>query len=299
MTKNRYLGYIFALASAALVGLFTVLNKQLLVENVPALTAGAWTYAAAGLALLPWALRYRGLHFKHPFVMACWLLAGSVLGPSLYFVGLMLTSGVEGVLLINTEAVFSALLAFLFFKERPTRKTIVASVAIIAGAIWMSWSDGSLFSSDGLGNLLIALGYLGWATENNFGRLLGEEIPVVTLVCFKAFAAAAVMGLLAVYFGQPITVSRHAIPGIVASGAISLGLSLALFYIAMHYIGAARTGLISSTSTLWGVLGVVLLIGEAFTQKEIFGGVLMLLGVVVFALDSETEITRSEDKEHE
>jgi drug/metabolite transporter (DMT)-like permease len=79
--------------------------------------------------------------------------------------------------------------------------------------------------------------------------------------------------------------SWHVVPGIVASGAVSLGLSLALFYIAMRHIGAARTGLISSTSTLWGVIGAVLLIGETLTQKVIIGGIVMLLGVVWFTLD--------------
>ncbi|MCY9667419.1 DMT family transporter [Paenibacillus alginolyticus] len=287
MVKNRFLGYLFALASAALVGLFTVLNKWLLVEDVPALTAGAWTYFAAGLALLPWALRYSGLNFKRPLAMMLWLLAGSVFGPSLYFVGLLLTSGVEGVLLINIEAVFTAFLAFAFFKERLSGKTIFASVAIIAGAVWMSWSGTGLFSSNALGNLLIALGYLGWATENNFGRLLGEDIPAVTLVCVKALVAGVVMGILAVCYGQPIFVSWHVVPGIVASGAISLGLSLAFFYIAMRHIGAARTGLISSTSTLWGVIGAVLLIGESLTQEVIIGGILMIVGISGFALDEK------------
>ncbi|MDP4086872.1 MAG: EamA family transporter [Bacillota bacterium] len=66
--RKWLLGYGMALASAALVGLFTVLNKLLLVESVPALTAGAWTYFAAGMALLPWALKKRGLKFTKPFV---------------------------------------------------------------------------------------------------------------------------------------------------------------------------------------------------------------------------------------
>jgi drug/metabolite transporter (DMT)-like permease len=183
--------------------------------------------------------------------------------------------------------VFTALLAFAFFKERLTGKAIFASIAIIAGAVWMSWSSASLFSSNALGNLLIALGYLGWATENNFGRLLGEDIPSVTLVCFKALVAGVVMGVLAICFGQPITVSWHVVPGIVASSAVSLGLSLALFYLAMRHIGAAKTGLISSTSTLWGIIGAILLIGESLTQKVIIGGVLMIIGIIGFTIDTD------------
>lgn len=286
---RRFLvGYGAALASAALVGLFTVLNKWLMTEQVPALTAGAWTYTAAGLALLPWAMKARGLHFRRPGVVVLWLLAGSVFGPSLYFLGLKLTSGVQGVLMINMEAVFTALLAFAIFRERLTRITLAASAAVLAGGLWLSWpaEGASLLAGDALGNLLIALGYLGWGTENNLGRLLGEDIPTVTLVSLKALVAGAVMALLALAAGQPLAVSWRVVPGIVASGAFSLGLSLAFFYAAMRHIGAGRTGLISSTSTLWGVVSALLLLHESVTPKVAGAGLLMLTGLLLFGWES-------------
>lgn len=289
--KSALVGYVTALASAALVGLFTVLNKWLMTEQVPALTAGAWTYTAAGLALLPWALRLKGLHFRRPGVLLLWLLAGSLFGPSLYFLGLNLTSGVQGVLMINMEAVFTALLAFVLFRERLTVTTVAASLAVLAGGLWLSWpeSGASLLAGSALGNLLIALGYLGWGTENNLGRLLGEDIPAVTLVSLKALVAGAVMALLAAASGQPLAVSWHVVPGIVASGAVSLGLSLAFFYIAMQRIGAGRTGLISSTSTFWGVISALLLLQESLTAKLAGGGLLMLVGLALFAWEARTQ----------
>jgi drug/metabolite transporter (DMT)-like permease len=289
MSKRFFVGYGAALLSAALVGLFTVLNKWLLVESVPALTAGAWTYFAAGLALLPWAIRAGGMNFSKPFITIGWLIAGSVFGPSLYFIGLRLTSGAEGVLLINTEAVFTAFLAFVFFKEKFSKGTLWASILILAGALWMSWSGNSLLSNNMLGNLLIAIGYLGWATENNLGRLLGENIPTVTLVCLKALVAGVVMGILSLAFNESLAVSWHVVPGIFASGAVSLGLSLALFYSAMRHIGAGRTGLVSSTSTLWGVLGAIFLLGEALTGRVVIGGVFMLVGVAIFAWETNND----------
>lgn len=270
------------------MGLFTILNKWLLGEDVPALTAGAWTYLAAGIALLPWAIRAGRVRFKRPLIAALWLLAGSLVGPSLYFVGLKLTSGVQGVLMINMEAVFTALIAFVIFKERLTKHTIWASLAILAGGIWLSWPEGgaALLSGGTIGNLLIAIGYLGWATENNLGRLLGEDVPPISLVCIKALVAGVAMGMLALAFGQPIGLSLHVIPGIIASGSISLGLSLALFYTAMQHIGAGRAGLISSTSAFWGVVAALLLLGERLTSKTALGGLLMLVGILGFAIDA-------------
>jgi drug/metabolite transporter (DMT)-like permease len=287
--RDRILGgYLPALASAALVGLFTVLNKWLLVEQVPALTAGAWTYFAAGIALLPWAIRAGGLHFRRPVIGVLWLLAGSVFGPSLYFLGLSLTSGVQGVLMINMEAVFTALLAFAIFRERLTLSAVGASLAILAGGLWLSWpeSGSNLLAGNALGNLLIALGYLGWGTENNLGRLLGEDVPAVTLVSLKALVASVVMALLALASGQPLAVPWRVVPGIAASGAFSLGLSLAFFYIAMRRIGAGRTGLISATSAFWGVLGALLLLGESLAPKVVTGALLMVAGLALFAWES-------------
>jgi len=287
-SKRPGLGYLAALGSAALVGLFTVLNKWLLRESLPPLTAGAWTYFAAGLALLPFALHAGGLTFKRPLVVAGWLLAGSVIGPTLYFLGLQLTSGEQGVLMINTEAVFTALLAFVIFHEKVTINTVLASIAIIIGGIIMSWpaAGGTLLAGHTLGNLLIAVGYLGWATENNLGRLLGENIPSVTLVCFKALVAAAVMASLALLFKQPLAVPSRVVPGIVASGALALGCSLAFFYMAMQHIGSARTGLVSSTSIFWGTLAAIFLLKETLTAVIIAAGLLMILGLAALAWES-------------
>lgn len=288
MKKQLLFGYGAALASAALVGMFTVLNKWLLASNVPALSAGAWTYFAAGLALLPWAIRARGFRFTRPRIVVLWLVAGSVVGPALYFFGLQLTSGVQGVLMINMEAVCTAFLAFVIFHERLTKTTVWASLAIIAGGIWMSWpqSGQGLLAGNGLGNVLIAIGYVGWGTENNLGRLLGEDIPPVTLVCIKALTAGVAMAALASVCGQSLQISWRVVPGIIASGAVSLGLSLALFYAAMRKIGAGRAGLVSSTSILWGIVGALVLLGEALTGQVLTGGALMLLGLGGFALEA-------------
>jgi drug/metabolite transporter (DMT)-like permease len=186
------------------------------------------------------------------------------------------------------EAVFTAFLAFAIFREHLTVSTVAASLSVLAGGIWLSWpeSGGSLLASNALGNLLIALGYLGWGTENNLGRLLGEDIPTVTLVSLKALIAGVVMGVLALSFRQPLLVPWRVVPGIVASGAFSLGLSLAFFYMAMRHIGAGRTGLISSTSTFWGVIGALLLLGESLTAKVASGGLLMVVGLGLFAWES-------------
>lgn len=281
-------GYAAALGSAASVSLFTVLNKWLLTEAVPAMTAGAWTYGAAGVALLPFAFRAGGLRLNRPWLVAGWLVVGAIIGPSLYFLGLKLTSGVQGVLLINLEAVFSAVFAFVLFRERMTAATLWAGLAVVAGGIWMSWpaSSGDLLAGHTLGNLLIGLGYVAWAMENNLGRLLSVSSPAVTVVCIKALAAGVMLAILGLIFHQPLAVSSQVAPVVIGGGAIALGLSLALFYVAMRYIGTGRAGLISATSALWGVVAAMLLLHESLSARVVTGGLVMLVGLLIFAWEA-------------
>lgn len=278
-------GYLLAICSAALVGLFTVINKWLL-ESLPPFTAGAWTYMAAALVLFPFALRAGFPRLRQGRVFLAWLAAGSLLGPGLYFWGLKLTSGVEGSLLINTEAVFTALIAMIVFNERMRWHELVFGSLIIVGGLWLAASGGiSAILSDGLraGNLLIILGYLGWAAENNLGRVLGTAAPPVSLVCIKALGAAIMMAVLALISGQPLALPVEKMPGVIASGAFSLGLSLACFYSAMQYIGAARTGLISSSSMLFGIAGSLVFLDEVLTTRGMEAGVIMVFGVAGLA----------------
>lgn len=286
--KGWFRGYGAAILSAALVGIFTVLNKWL-VGQLPALTAGAWTYFAAGVALLPFAVRYGIPRFQNWRVVVGWLLAGSVFGPALYFIGLNLTSGIEGSLLINLEAVLTAFLALVFFKERMSRRTILFGGAIVLGAVVISIPSNGLGTHVWLGNLLIGLGYTAWATENNLGRLLGENISAVTLVCLKALAAGVVMGILALSQHQSLVVPPRAWLGIIASGCVSLGLSLAFFYIAMRHIGAGRTGIISSSATLFGVGGSVVILGESMVLPSVIGGLMILVGLAGMTFDLGTK----------
>lgn len=297
MTKRRFIvGYAAAVTSAMLVGCFTVVNKWLLAERLPPLAAGAWTYLAAGVALAPWAYRAGRLRIRRKLLLVAWLAAGSLAGPSLYFLGLKLTSGVEGVLMINTESVFTALIAFAWFREPFGIRTALGSAAILAGAAWLSWPSGGerLLSSNTWGNLLIALGYVGWATENNLGRVLATENPTASLVCVKALVAGVVMTALAMVFRQPMVVSWRLVPGILTSGAICLGISLACFYFAMRYIGAGRAGLISSSSVFWGVLLALGFLKESLTLRVGLGGALMLVGLIVFASEGARRTAREE-----
>ena len=112
-------GVLAALAAAALFGAGTPLAKRLLESVDPWLMAGL-LYLGAGFGLAFWRLLTRAeavmLPPKHRPWLAGAILAGGVTGPLLLMFGLsgMAASGAS--LLLNAEAVFTAVLGWLAFK---------------------------------------------------------------------------------------------------------------------------------------------------------------------------------------
>ncbi len=129
----RQPGVPAALGAAVLFGAGTPLAKWLLTAVDPWLLAGL-LYLGSGLGL--WLYRrLRKMPAVHlPAAEWPWLvgaiIAGGVVGPVLLMVGLsgMPASGAS--LLLNAEAVFTALLAWLVFRENVDRRIALAQPVV-------------------------------------------------------------------------------------------------------------------------------------------------------------------------
>ena len=58
--------------------------------------------------------------------------------------GLTRTSAANASLLLNLEAVFSALLAWIVFRENADRRVVLGMALIVAGGAILAWSPGAL-----------------------------------------------------------------------------------------------------------------------------------------------------------
>ena len=131
-----------ALTAAVLFGAGTPLAKWLLTAVDPWLLAGL-LYLGSGLGLGLYR-RLRKLPAVHlPAAEWPWLIgaiaAGGVAGPVLLMLGLSGMSASGASLLLNAEAVFTALLAWLVFRENVDRRIALGMAAIVAGAVVLSW----------------------------------------------------------------------------------------------------------------------------------------------------------------
>lgn len=273
-----------ALASAALFGASTPLAKLLLGVGVnPWLLAGL-LYLGSGLGLSLIHFARRGLGVSAPEAPlrrsdVPWLglvvLTGGVIGPVLLMLGLARTAASSAALLLNLEGLATMTIAWVGFKENVDRRLLLGAIAILGGAVVLSWSGGP--SGLGLGALAIAGACIAWGVDNNLTRKLSSSDPV-QIAAIKGVVAGAVN--LALAFGQGAQVPDLAsVASAAVVGFFGYGVSLVLFVLALRHLGTARTGAYFSTAPFLGAALALLVFREPITIQLAGAAALMSIGL--------------------
>jgi drug/metabolite transporter (DMT)-like permease len=254
-----------ALAAALLFGASTPLAKQLLRDTSPMLLAGL-LYLGSGVGLsIARLVRDRG--WRTPSMTRSewfWLLLaigfGGVFGPLLLMLGLARTSAASASLLLNLEVVFTALLAWIVFRENADRRVVLGMALIVAGAAVVGGRGVSQAVGLGWGALLIALACLCWALDNNLTRKVSAS-DAVFLAALKGLVAGVVNTGLALLLGERLPAAAG-IAEATAVGLLGYGVSLVLFVLALRGLGAARAGAYFATAPFMGAAIAVVAFGE-------------------------------------
>jgi drug/metabolite transporter (DMT)-like permease len=75
-------------------------------------------------------------------------------------------------------------------------------------------------------------------------------------------------------------------------GAFSIGFSILFFMLGLREIGSIRTGIIFSTSSLFGALFAFTILRENLTVIQALSGLLMLLGVYILYRKSPAQVAK-------
>jgi drug/metabolite transporter (DMT)-like permease len=204
------------------------------------------------------------------------ILAGGVVAPVLLMSGLARGSAAAVSLLLNLEAVFTALLAWLVVREYFAPRIAWGMACIVAGAMALSWQSTDALKID-LSAIFVAGAAFAWAVDNNLTRRLSAGDPVM-IATTKGLAAGAVNFAIAISTGS----AWPAPPAVASSlvvGAAGYGLSLVLFILALRILGTARTAAYFSTAPFIGAVASVIVLREPLTVSLLVAGVLMGVGL--------------------
>lgn len=269
-------GVVHGLASAALFGVSTPLAKEL-VGSVPPLWIAALLYLGAGTGLFA--------------VLVTRRVFGSGTSMALMY-GLRSTSGASASLLLNLEAVLTALLAWFLFRENFDRRIAMGMLVIVAGAVLLGATEGGGNTSP-MGPALVALACLCWALDNNLTRKASAS-DAVFLAALKGLVAGLANGALALAVGLEFP----PLPSIAAVGFLGYGVSLVLFILALRHLGTARAGACFSVAPFFGAVLAALLGQDTVSWSLATAAGLMGFGVWLHVSERHVHEHRHELTEH-
>lgn len=220
-----------------------------------------------------------GVYLKiknHRIVINSAVLFGAVcmMGTTtLFTIANKLTTAANTIILQFTAPVFVIFFMWLFFKERPKRVDVIASVVVFMGIICF-FVDG-LSTGNMLGNLLAVISgvtYAGVFMMNSFENsdslssiFLGQALSAVTCIWFV--------------FGET-DFGVTAIGGILALGVFQLALAYIFMSKGLEKIPAVTASLTTAIEPILNPLWVAIFYHEMITPLSFIGAVIVITAVV-------------------
>ncbi|MEI6351410.1 MAG: DMT family transporter [Verrucomicrobiota bacterium] len=277
MTRKR--GALFALLSALMFGVGTPLIKLRFSAVEPLLLSALINLGSTvGVALFADIVRGPSKLFTRenrvPFTGS--LLFGAILGPVLLVWGIGHTPGSAAALLLNLEAAFTAVIAWLIFREHMGPRVVFGLVLTTLGGVVVSANAGTgpgRFSA----GLAIAGACLCWAIDNNCTVRLRDVAPA-QFTFWKGLISGGILLVACLAWGISLPTGRT-LAEAAALGACCHGLALLVFVMALQRLGAGRTAAYFAMAPFAGAATAVLLLDDPVTPQLLLAAALMAGGV--------------------
>ncbi|MEE0452405.1 DMT family transporter [Peptacetobacter sp.] len=228
-------------------------------------------------------------------------LVGSPIGMSAYLLGIKYATAPYASSISVIYPGVGALLSYLFLKEKLSLNSVIGIIISLTGSFMLGFNPtGNMSGTFFKGIMFAFVAVLGWALE---GVIIGfamkhikDEVSVEStpqqLLCLRylvSMVAYAVIVLPAIK-GYPLA------SNIVSSGLVFKYALIAIlgaftylsWYKAVDLIGSAMGTALNSTSALWTIIFSALLFGNKITPTLAFWGIVIVIGVFIFAINPKT-----------
>ena len=297
LKRRSLLGYVLIISAAAFAGLLEVAGKPLVdtateVDDLNPIMLSFAIYLVIGLFFTPFARKKQ--KNKTPFkisrknlILICLIGVAEISAVTFNFFGLQETSVVNSSIIGNSEILFGAMLAFVFFKEKLQKNEYFPVLILILGTMALPIASDFYYSDSTLttvvfGDVLILIGALFYGLDMNLCKLVNERIPSSRISQISAFSGCAFALTIGVLLGLEFNFKLEHLPNILFMGIFATGLSSFFFIIALRLIGAMKSILLYSTTTIFGVVFAWVLLGEPVNTINIIS--ICVAGLGIFML---------------
>ena len=284
---NRFeQGFVFAIASAIFFS-FNVPISKILLDFVSPYWLASLLYFGAGLGTLFYYQFTKKKTSTHGKVsnQTFWyglMIILDIFAPIFFLIGVKETNGSLVGLLSNAELIFTLMIALLFFREKLSRFSWIASILIVFGLIIANYQGMSIQYE--IGSLWIILGTLFWGLENNVSKKLSFGNPLFVVI-FKGIGTGIGTLIIAFILNEVAPTFLYLMFSFVA-GFLIYGLSLIFYVNAQRSQGAAKVQLIQSFAPILGGILSWLFFQETLSITTVFGYVMVVIALILLGIDS-------------
>lgn len=284
---NRFeQGFVFAIASAIFFS-FNVPISKILLDFVSPYWLASLLYFGAGLGTLFYYQFTKKKTSTHGKVsnQTFWyglMIILDIFAPIFFLIGVKETNGSLVGLLSNAELIFTLMIALLFFREKLSRFSWIASILIVFGLIIANYQGMSIQFE--IGSLWIILGTLFWGLENNVSKKLSFGNPLFVVI-FKGIGTGIGTLIIAFILNEVAPTFLYLMFSFVA-GFLIYGLSLIFYVNAQRSQGAAKVQLIQSFAPILGGILSWVFFQETLSITTVFGYVMVVIALILLGIDS-------------
>ena len=291
-------GTILILMTAIISGASIVINKFFVVSIDP-LILTATRALFIGLVFFFISL-YLSKSTKKKFKKVSWkylLLIGAFGGSIafwLFFTGLKMTLAGRAAFLHKTLPIYAAILAFIFLKEKISKKQLIAMLIMLFGLLLMQLSK--LSAEIRMGDMLVLGATVLWAIENVIAKkaMLNKESNWV-VVFSRMFFGSIILFAIIFLTGKSdllFALTAQQILYITISGAM-LFLYVLTWYLGLKYINLSKAATILLLAPVISLILGIFFLGESILMLQAIGSLLILIGAF------EVVRTKSEQRNEE
>ncbi|HSD04462.1 MAG TPA: DMT family transporter [Nitrosopumilaceae archaeon] len=304
-SSSPRLGYVLVICAAALAGLIHSVSKPMLEHSdvnlveINPLTLAAVIFIINGLFFTP--VKKNGDRVtkigRKNIMLLLFIGIAEVSAIITYFFGLKESTAVNASILTNGEIIFSLLIAIVIFREKLQKKESVPFSLVIAGVVLLPlgydlYQNGMIMTNLVFGDLLILLSGLFYALDINMCKYVSDRIDAKKITQIASFFGGGFALFLILIFQIPFEISLSHIPNIAVIGIFGTGISTFFFLIALRLIGAVRTILLYSSTSVFGMIFAGILLREEIAAPNIISIILVFMGIYWlrnrFAMDEKT-----------
>jgi drug/metabolite transporter (DMT)-like permease len=269
------------------------ITARLARHEAPEATVTVGRFALASLALIPvwWVTdRSRGIELSRRdwLTIAGMSATGITTYTVLFLTGVGLAPATDGAVITpGFVGLFSVLIAWAFFQDRPSRAGLAGAIVALVGALAVGWTarrDAGFGSARFLGDAVFVAAAAAYGTYTVLGERLSASVPAVT-----AILGASTLGALGL---APIALFADGVPEVASwswrawlnvayLGLVATALSFVTYYAAVQRVGVERTAPALGLVPMFTIVGASVILGDPLTWLHAVGGGLVLTGIVL------------------